>query len=198
MTLAGTLLAATAGLPSLFTAPAEGRGLPSVGLAVALVALVVGGGWLLERLPWYARMASVLGRVVPLLLGPGAGIAGVALLALESSLGEEALFRGFAQPWAIRLLHERAHLDGPATLVGIGLATTLFTCLHPPIHRDLWPWTVFAFAIGLAFGGLAAWSGSLAAPVLAHFLINFINLLRLDAQGPTDLVGPKVKSAVAP
>jgi membrane protease YdiL (CAAX protease family) len=38
---------------------------------------------------------------------------------------------------------------------------------------------VFALVIGGALGALAAWSGSLAAPVLAHFLVNSINLWRL-------------------
>lgn len=180
MTLVGSLLAASAGLPSLFSAPVEGRGLASLGLALALVVAVVGGGRLLERYAWYARMAALIGEVVPRLLGPGAGLAGVALLAAESSLGEEALFRGFLQPWAIRLLVERAHLDASVAVpLGVSLATALFTSLHPPVHRDLLPWTLFAFAIGLCFGALAVWSGSLAPPVLAHFLINFTNIVLL-------------------
>jgi membrane protease YdiL (CAAX protease family) len=184
MILAGAAAAAVARLPSLFSAPIEGRGLISLGLALALVALVVIGGLALERFDWYARMAEFLGKVVPLLLGPGVGLAGVLLLALESSLGEEALFRGFVQPWLVRLLAERAHLAAEVALpLGVGLATLLFSAVHPPLHPDLRPWTLFALVIGFAFGALAAWSGSLAAPVLAHFLINFLNLLRLSRRG---------------
>src|SRR5947209_3581825 len=99
MMLAGAAFASLAGLPSLFSLPQEGRGLASIGLAVGLVLVVVVGGSALERFAWYARMAEFLARVVPLLLGPGAGLTGVFLLALESGLGEEALFRGFVQPW---------------------------------------------------------------------------------------------------
>jgi membrane protease YdiL (CAAX protease family) len=44
------------------------------------------------------------------------------------------------------------------------------------VIRDLRPATVFAFLVGLALGALAAWSGSILAPVIAHFLINFLNI----------------------
>src|SRR5581483_10652719 len=106
----------------------------------------------LERYPWYARMADFLRKAVRPLLGQGAGYTGIFLLALESSLGEEALFRGFVQPWLARLLEVRATLaPSIATPLAVLLATAIFTCVHPPLHRDLRPWTVFAFLIGLAF-----------------------------------------------
>ena len=58
-------------------------------------------------------------------------------------------------------------------------ASLVFGLLHYPVVEELRPWTVFAIVAGLVFGTLAAWSGSLLAPVVAHLLINWLNLKRL-------------------
>jgi len=181
MTIAAAFLAALARLPSIFSPPEDGfRGVGSIALALLLTAFVVLGGRWLERYAWYARMAEVLRPVVRLLLGPGAGLPETFLIALASAIGEESLFRGALQPLLVRLAEHYVVADEAIALaLGITVATLLFTSLHPPLHRDLRPWTIFALVIGFAFAGLAAWSGSLAAPVLAHLLMNFFNLRRL-------------------
>jgi len=180
MTIGAAFLAAFARLPSLFTAPEGDRGVASLALAVLLSALVVLGGRRLEGQVWYARMGDVLRPVVRLLVGPRAGPPELFLLAASSGIGEEALFRGALQPWLIRIFERYVvSSEALALAMGISAATLLFTALHPPLHKDLRPWTIFALVIGFALGGLAAWSGSLAAPVLAHFLMNFFNLRRL-------------------
>lgn len=79
-----------------------------------------------------------------------------------SALAEEALFRGFLQP----------RFGLVATSVAFGLA-------HLPQRRSLVPWTVAAVIMGFAFGALYDLRGSLVAPVVAHFLINYINLHHL-------------------
>ncbi|HVR30006.1 MAG TPA: CPBP family intramembrane glutamic endopeptidase, partial [Thermoanaerobaculia bacterium] len=83
-------------------------------------------------------------------------------LALLSGFAEELFFRGAVQgAW------------------GYGWATVLFAALHTGRDRGLWVWTVFALAAGLAFGGLVIWTGNLLPAVVAHVLVNAINLTRL-------------------
>lgn len=83
-------------------------------------------------------------------------------LALLSGFAEELFFRGAVQgAW------------------GYGWATALFAALHTGRDRGLWVWTVFALAAGLAFGGLVIWTGNLLPAIVAHVLVNAINLTRL-------------------
>jgi membrane protease YdiL (CAAX protease family) len=84
------------------------------------------------------------------------------MLAVASSVGEEILFRG-------ALL--------PAT--GLWWSSLIFAGMHMgPFPRYL-PWTGSALVAGLAFGQLHRWSGDLTGPVLAHFLVNYLNLRHL-------------------
>lgn len=83
-------------------------------------------------------------------------------LALLSGFAEELFFRGAVQrDW------------------GFWLATALFATLHTGRDRGLWVWTVFAAIAGMAFGGLVLWTGNLLAAIVAHVLVNAINLTRL-------------------
>jgi membrane protease YdiL (CAAX protease family) len=92
------------------------------------------------------------------------------------------------QPFAIM---EFEGLVGPGLAAALGILVTVvvFGVLHPPRFPELRPWTAFAVGVGLMFGVLAYASGSLLAPVLAHFVINWLNLRRLaelrPAPGPT-------------
>jgi membrane protease YdiL (CAAX protease family) len=52
----------------------------------------------------------------------------------------------------------------------------VFALLHVGPGKRFLPWTVSALVLGVAFGWLAAWTGSLGAPLVAHFTINFMNL----------------------
>ena len=81
------------------------------------------------------------------------------ILALASSIGEELLFRGALLPW-----------------LGVWLQAAVFALLHIGPGRRFLPWTASAFALGLAFGALASWTGNLGGPIAAHFMINFLNL----------------------
>ena len=83
----------------------------------------------------------------------------IVVLAAASSVGEEMFFRG-------------------ALLPSIGLVTSsaVFALLHiGPKARHL-PWTLSSFGAGLLFGAMFLWTGDLTGPVLAHFLVNFLNL----------------------
>jgi uncharacterized protein len=83
----------------------------------------------------------------------------IVVLAAASSVGEEMFFRGALLP-AIGLLGSSA----------------IFALLHiGPKARHL-PWTASSFAVGLLFGAMFQWTGDLTGPVVAHFLVNFLNL----------------------
>ncbi len=91
------------------------------------------------------------------------------ILALASSIGEELFFRGALQP-----------------TIGLVPATILFALAHFPAKRELIPWTVFAGVVGLGLGFLFERSGSVVAPVIAHFVVNFINLRAIGKLPPSD------------
>jgi len=87
----------------------------------------------------------------------------VFVLALTSGVAEEALFRGAIQPE-----------------LGLVLASAIFAGLHiGPTRRYLW-WTAFAFVVGLLFGVLYDWRGSLTTPIVAHMLVNLLNIRHLS------------------
>lgn len=168
--------------PSLFRLPPDALRLwGSLGLGAAIAAGVVWGGRLFEGAPWYRRMARVLKRMLQVLLGPRLDGQKAFVIAIYSSIGEEALFRGFLQPFLIDWL--RGVLEAPdgdlPVVLGVVLAGLIFGLVHFPAERELRPWTVFAVLVGILFGALAAWSGSLIGPILAHHLINWLNLKRL-------------------
>ena len=92
----------------------------------------------------------------------GIGTPEVIALALLSGFAEELFFRGAVQAaW------------------GWPVATLLFALLHVGPGAAFRSWTLFAALAGLVFAGLMEWRGSLLAPVLAHALVNAVNLGRL-------------------
>lgn len=81
------------------------------------------------------------------------------VLAGASSIGEEMFFRGALLP-----------------TIGLFGSSAVFALLHiGPSARHL-PWTLSSFGAGLLFGAMFLWSGDLTGPVVAHFLVNFLNL----------------------
>jgi membrane protease YdiL (CAAX protease family) len=118
-----------------------------------------------------SRMSDGLGEVVRGFLRPR----DVFAQACASALAEELFFRGFLQP----------RFGLIATAVVFGLA-------HATQDRRLWFWPALSVLFGLAFGWLFEARGSLIAPAVAHFVINYFNLhhlLALEPQGLHD--GPR-------
>lgn len=103
------------------------------------------------------------------LLGPMTGRE-ILVIATLSGIGEEALFRGTLQP-----------------MLGLWIASAVFGVLHIGPSARFLPWTVMAFGAGLGFGGLFVWTGSLVAPILAHFTVNYLNLRYLAPADDTEL-----------
>lgn len=132
--------------------------------------LAAGGGllglWLAGRtlLP----MARELERSIASLL-EGLVPSDALALALISAFAEELFFRGAVQgSW------------------GIVAATVLFALLHTGPGRPFLLWTLFALVAGAVFGLLALHRGNLLAPVVAHLVVNAVNLTRLAARGAPD------------
>ncbi len=127
-----------------------------IGLAAGalLLALWQGG---LRLLPSAAVLEGKLGELLR-----GVETTEVVALALLSGFAEELFFRGAVQgAW------------------GWPVATLLFALLHVGPGAAFRSWTVFAALAGLVFAGLMLWRGNLLAPVIAHALVNAINLGRL-------------------
>jgi membrane protease YdiL (CAAX protease family) len=93
---------------------------------------------------------------------------GIAAVALFSAFGEELLFRGLLQPW-----------------LGFWLQALVFGLVHAQLRGpSRWAWVVWATLMGLAFGAIYALTGSLAGPIAAHALINWLNLGYLKSHDP--------------
>jgi uncharacterized protein len=86
----------------------------------------------------------------------------ILLVAALSSLGEEMVFRSLLMP-----------------LLGVWAQGVLFGLLHQIRGRSRWIWVSWAAVVGLALGALYWLTGSLAGPVVAHGVINAMNLAYL-------------------
>lgn len=143
----------------LFVDPAEWW--IDLGIGVAAGASLIGVWRALGRLSARAReLERELGRM----LGPlePAEVVGLALL---SGFAEELFFRGAMQgSWGWL----------PATLI--------FAAIHSGPGRAYRLWTLFAAIAGLLLAGLMLWRGNLLAPVIAHVVVNGVNLSRLDSE----------------
>jgi len=137
--------------------------LVSIGLGIVVAVLtVLSTRWLLARTQW----ARALRRELRALL-EGATSGQLFLLGVWSGLSEELLFRGAIQPAAGLV----------ATSIGFGL-------LHVGPRPTFLPWTVWAVAMGFVLGGIFEATGSLAGPMVAHVLINTINLRTVVLDDP--------------
>lgn len=109
---------------------------------------------LVSHYTWARRLHAEL-RPVAL----GVPTAHILLLAGLSSLGEELLFRGLLVPW-----------------IGVAASAVLFGVAHQIKGSSRWVWIGWATFVGLLFGSIFALTGSLVGPLLAHALINGVNL----------------------
>lgn len=127
-------------------------------LGVAAAGLLIGIWRLGRRLfPAARELEAALASLLGPLRRPDA-----AALALLSGFAEELFFRGAMQDaW------------------GWFPAVLLFALLHGGPGRPFRLWSVFAVGAGLLFAGLTLWRGNLLAAVVAHALVNAVNLREL-------------------
>jgi membrane protease YdiL (CAAX protease family) len=83
----------------------------------------------------------------------------VILIAIVSGVAEEIFFRGVLQ-----------------ANIGIWLASVVFGLAHIWKKSAIF-YGIYATMLGLLFGGLYVWSGSLWVPILAHVVNNFVAIL---------------------
>ena len=139
-------------------APAGGRRPPrGAGLLLGLVVVLL-SSWLTRA----TRAGDRLARALAQLIGRRTTGECVAL-ALASGIGEEAFFRGAMQPQ-----------------LGLVATSLCFALAHFAPRRDLLPWAGFSLAAGFALGGLFEATGNLVAPVVAHAVVNAVNLRLLS------------------
>ncbi|MCB9870226.1 MAG: CPBP family intramembrane metalloprotease [Planctomycetes bacterium] len=86
----------------------------------------------------------------------------IVAIAVVSAVGEETFFRGALQEW-----------------VGPYWAAAVFGLLHTGSGMRIW--TVIAGALGLAFGLLVDAGLGLLSAAVAHALINYLSLRRMNA-----------------
>lgn len=133
----------------------------ALGLAVAL--LVIGGTRLtVQRYAWAKRLHLDLRP-----MAHGLSLLHIVLIAFFSSLGEELLFRGLLQPW-----------------IGVLPTAVVFGFCHQMPGPARWVWVCWATAVGLAFGVIFAATGSLIGAIVAHAVINAVNLTYLRNHDP--------------
>jgi membrane protease YdiL (CAAX protease family) len=136
------------------------------GVSFGLMIVVISHA--LERyFEWARRLnvdfASMLGKIT------WARAFGLAAL---SGVGEELLFRGFFQ--------QGIEVWTGSVLASVTIAGLVFGAVHVgPDPRRFAAWTIMAVVLGWMIGVLYVWTGSVIAPIAAHFLINFLNLSTL-------------------
>ena len=139
----------------------------AVGLAAGGTLILV---WMVAR--QYLASARRLEGELAEMLGP-LTTSEVIALALLSGFAEEMFFRGAMQAaWGWL----------PATIV--------FALLHAGPGPSFRIWTIFAAVAGLVLAGLMLWRGNLLAPVVAHVVVNGVNLERLSRLSRTRVEAP--------
>ncbi len=91
-------------------------------------------------------------------------LANLIVVGLVAAISEELMFRGLLQPFFKNWTHN-IHL-------GIIISAAIFSAIHFDLSNF-----IPRMAIGIAFGYLFYWSGSLWVTILAHFLNNSIEVL---------------------
>ncbi len=132
-----------------------------IGLAFGSL-LVVASRITVQRFGWARRLHLELRP-----FARGLSSLGIVVLAVLSSVGEELLFRGLLQPW-----------------LGLWPQAILFGLLHQMPGPSRWIWAGWAFLVGLALGALFELTGSLLGPLVAHALVNGLNLSFLKRYDP--------------
>jgi membrane protease YdiL (CAAX protease family) len=94
---------------------------------------------------------------------------GIVVIAALSAIAEELVFRGLLMPW-----------------LGLIPQALLFGIVHAQLSGpSRWVWVAWASVVGLALGAIFALSGSLLGAMVAHGLINAINLAYLKSHDTT-------------
>ncbi len=131
------------------------------GIAFAVLVVVL-SRVTVQRFEWARRLHLELRP-----FAQGLDLTGILVLAVLSAAGEELLFRGLLQPW-----------------MGLWPQALLFGLAHQMPGPSRWIWVSWALLVGLALGALFEVTGSLLGPLVAHALVNGLNLNFLKHHEP--------------
>ncbi len=166
----GLGIAALRGQPNVFVCqslrlgddPVMGHVASLAGGVCLAVIIIAATRYFVRTTAWAAALHEDL-RPMARALGEGA----IVPIALASSVGEEILFRGALTPW-----------------LGIIASSVLFGLLHQMRGRSRLSWVAFAVVVGALLASLFRVTGSLLGPIVAHALINGVNLRFLIHHAP--------------
>jgi membrane protease YdiL (CAAX protease family) len=133
----------------------------ALGLAIAIVT-IASTELLLRRASWARALRGEFRAALE-----GASSGDLVMLALASGCAEELLFRGALQPW-----------------LGLWITSLIFGAVHFVPNKALLPWAIWAGVMGVLLGLVHEHTGSIAGPVIAHVLINAVNLHRVARFDP--------------
>jgi hypothetical protein len=134
----------------------------ALGLALATVAIAA-TRVTVTRFEWARRLHEELRPVAR-----DFSASQILLVAGLSSLGEELLFRGLLTPW-----------------IGVVPGAILFGLAHQMKGPSRWVWVAWATVVGLGLGAIFALTGSLVGPLVAHAVVNAVNLAYLRDHDPS-------------
>ena len=134
------------------SAGAQGLGI-AIGLLVGLL-IVASSRFFVRRFSWGRRLHEDLRSVTH-----GCSSAALIWMAVLSAVSEELVFRSWLGVW-----------------LGLTPQAIIFSLLHQVSGPSRWIWVAWTLVVGLAFGWMFQTTGSLTASVIAHFVVNAMNL----------------------
>lgn len=137
--------------------------------------------WLSGVEQWMVEKEDSTTRLFDVLMAPDTFwtmIFNILMLALIPAIGEELIFRGVFQKILAKLF-KSGHL-------AIWFTAFIFSTLHFQFFGF-----IPRFILGLVFGYLYFWSGTLWLPVIAHFVNNAVPTIGVYLQGPEKYSTPQ-------
>jgi membrane protease YdiL (CAAX protease family) len=122
--------------------------------------------WMSGVEDWMVKKEDSAGRVIQMITTPAnliTMIGNIFIIAILPAMGEEMIFRGVLQKILARLVR--------SDHMAIWITAFIFSSLHLQFFGFL-P----RFILGLVFGYLFYWSGTLWLPILAHFVNNAVSV----------------------
>lgn len=133
----------------------------AVGLALGALSVLLTRA-MVNKWGWAKHLHAELRPIARGITGTG-----IVVLAVTSAGGEELLFRGLLAPW-----------------IGLVPQALIFGLAHQIPGRSRWVWATWASAMGVLLGSIFQLTGSLVGPVVAHALVNGLNLAYLKHHDP--------------
>lgn len=131
----------------------------AIALGAGVAAAILAGTELLLRTSLGRRLRDTMAETLGPLRFPE-----IAFLAIASGFAEELLFRGALQP-----------------RFGLIATSLVFGLVHFGPTRIYQVWTAFAILAGFILGILTQWTGILLPAIVAHVLVNLVNLSKIAA-----------------